>query len=63
MSYLVPNETIDRPGEDIGTVMSDFLVSIDEIEHQTGLDFFLKMEGSEEERLEVNTADEVWQLN
>ena len=51
-SFLVPNETIDRSGEDIGSVMSDFLVSIDEIEHQSGLDFFPEMEDAEEERLE-----------
>lgn len=62
MSFLVPNETIDRPGEDIGTVMSDFLVSIDEIENQTGLDFFPEMEDSEEESLEANATDEVWQI-
>ena len=62
MSFLIPNMTIDRPGEDLDTVMSDFLVSIDDIEHLTGLDFFPRMEDSAEEILEANPADEVWSV-
>jgi endonuclease G len=63
MAFLIPNKTIDRPGEDLDTVMSDFLVSIDEVEQLTGLDFFPRMQDSMEDILEANPANVVWKIN
>lgn len=63
MAFLVPNEAINRPNEDIGSVMGDFLVSIDEIEILTGLDFFPRMEDDAESTLEAQIADQVWDID
>ncbi len=57
IAYLIPNEVSDRP-------ISDFAVSIDQIETITGIDFFPNlMDDSMEEQLESTFDPKLWPLS
>jgi endonuclease G len=55
MALLIPNEEIKNE-------YNEYLISIDEIERLTGLDFFSEMPDHQEERLEAATSDNIWKI-
>ena len=57
VGFVMSNESSDKH-------LSDFMVSVDEVEKQTGLDFFNGMLGQkEEERLESYIDKKAWDVN
>ncbi len=53
IAFLVPHRDSDRP-------LYEFVVSVDEIEKRTGIDFFPKLNDAEEARLEKNSDYKNW---
>lgn len=53
IAFLVPHRDSDRP-------LYEFVVSVDEIEKRTGIDFFPKLNDTEEARLEKNSDYKNW---
>lgn len=53
IAFLVPHEESDRP-------LYEFVVSVDELEQRTGIDFFPKLEDATEVRLEKNNDYKEW---
>lgn len=53
-AYLFPQDTPE------GGRLDDFLVSIDELEHRTGLDFLHELPDAAEEALETRRAERAW---
>lgn len=53
-AYLFPQDTAE------GTRPDDFLVSIDELEHRTGLDFLHELPDPAEDALEARRAERAW---
>ena len=53
-AYLFPQETPE------GARLDDFLVSIDELEHRTGLDFLHELPDPAEDALEARRAERAW---
>jgi len=54
LSFIMPQE-IDRKAKP-----ADYLTSVDEVERQTGLDFFATLEDEIEDEIEAKTAQEIW---
>jgi endonuclease G, mitochondrial len=54
LAFVIPNENIS------GRRYNEFLVSIDEIETATGLDFLSALERNIQHQIESNAADQVW---
>jgi endonuclease G len=54
MAFLIPNEPISEPYE-------DYLVSIDEIESLTKIDFFSSLSDDAEVALEEEIAEQLWE--
>lgn len=53
IAFIMPNKKIDDP-------IMNYVVSIDEIEKKTGIDFFPTLDDSLEERLEKKSIEEEW---
>lgn len=53
IAFLVPHRDSDRP-------LYEFVVSVDEIEKRTGIDFFPKLNDADENRLEENSDYKEW---
>jgi endonuclease G len=53
IAFLVPHEDSDMP-------LYEFVVSVDELEQRTGIDFFPAMNDKEETRLEKNSDYKDW---
>ena len=53
IGFLVPHKDSDRP-------LYDFVVSVNQIEQMTGLDFFPKLDDSIEEKMEANSDWKAW---
>ena len=53
LAFLMPNEESNAP-------LSQFVVSVDEIERQTGIDFFENLSNSEKLEQETNTSSWVF---
>jgi len=53
---VLPNSKIPKE-----TPLADFIVSIDDVERMSGLDFFNVMDKETEEKIEGDKAGEVWQ--
>lgn len=53
IAFLVPHRDSDRP-------LYEFVVSVDEIEKRTGIDFFPKLNDADEVRLEKNSDYKNW---
>ena len=53
IAFLVPHEDSDRP-------LYEFVVTVDELEKRTGIDFFPKLEDATEVRLEKNSDYKEW---
>lgn len=56
IAFLVPHEDSDKP-------LYDFVISIDELEEKTGLNFFPKLDDSIENILEKNSDYKSWSFN
>ncbi|MBP2832580.1 DNA/RNA non-specific endonuclease [Aquimarina sp. U1-2] len=55
IAFLIPHKNTNRS-------LEEFVVSVDEIERLTGIDFFSKMEDTEQERLESSLITENWKF-
>ncbi|MEM9647932.1 MAG: DNA/RNA non-specific endonuclease [Bacteroidota bacterium] len=55
LAFLIPNQESSKP-------LHHFLVSVDEVEHITGIDFFKKMPQSWQEELETAVDKEGWKF-
>lgn len=53
IAFLMPHKDSDKP-------LYDFVVSVDEIEKRTGIDFFPKLDDAKENRLEASTSYKEW---
>tara|TARA_Y100000310_G_scaffold310238_1_gene355258 strand:- start:206 stop:409 length:204 start_codon:yes stop_codon:yes gene_type:complete len=53
IAFVFPNEKGENE-------MEDYIVSIDEIEDETGLDFLDVLDDSFEDELEASTASSLW---
>ncbi len=53
IAFLVPHKDIDKP-------LYEFVVSVDEIEKRTGIDFFPELDDSKENKLEASTSYKQW---
>ena len=53
IAFLVPHRESNKP-------LYEFVVSVDEIEQLTGIDFFSQLEDEKESRLEANTNYKNW---
>lgn len=56
IAFLVPNEASEKP-------LCDFVVSVDQIEKRTGIDFFPNLEDKIEDKLESSDAYKAWSFN
>ena len=53
IAFIFPNEKVPLP-------LEDYIVSIDDIESATGLDFFNVLEDTLEEEIEATSAEGLW---
>ena len=51
IGFIIPHRSSDQP-------LQVFAVSVDEVEKQTGLDFFSKIPDDQEERLEKSNIEQ-----
>ncbi len=56
IAFLVPHQNSDRP-------LYEFVVSVDELEELTGIDFFHQLPDDIEHRIEKNTDYKSWSFN
>jgi len=56
LAFVLPNSRIPKE-----TPLSDFIVSVDDVERMSGLDFFNVLDKETEEKIEGEKAGEVWQ--
>src|SRR5690606_30825784 len=56
IAFLLPHENSNKP-------LYDFVVSVDELEELTGIDFFPELEDDVENRLEAKSDSKDWSLN
>lgn len=56
IAFLVPNEASEKP-------LCDFVVSVDQIEKRTGIDFFPNLEDKIEDKLESSDDYKAWSFN
>ena len=56
IAFLIPNEASEKP-------LYDFVVSVDQIEKMTGIDFFPKLDDKIEEKLESSNDYKAWSFN
>ena len=56
IAFLIPHKSSDKP-------LYEFVVSVDEIEDLTGIDFFSKLEDSLENKLEAASSYKEWSFN
>lgn len=57
IAFIIPNKISDRP-------LNEFMVSVDEVERVTGIDFFYEMiNDAEEEKLELNIIKNKWNVS
>lgn len=56
IAFLVPNKKSDQP-------LYKFVISVDQLEKMTGIDFFPKLEDKTENRLESNIDYKTWSFN
>lgn len=54
MAFLIPNQKLEGN-------FDDYLVSVDQIERLTGLDFFSQMNDVDEDNMEASIAKKVWE--
>ena len=56
LAFIVPQEVCgDEP-------LTNYLATVDEVEHRTGLDFFSTLDAAEQERIESSAADVHWNV-
>ncbi|WP_430411670.1 DNA/RNA non-specific endonuclease [Kordia sp.] len=53
IAFLMPHKDIDKP-------LYEFVVSVDEVERRTGIDFFPELEDAKENQLEASTSYKEW---
>ena len=53
IAFLLPHKESDKP-------LYDFVVSVDELEKRTGIDFFPELEDALENQLEASTTYKQW---
>jgi endonuclease G len=53
IAFLIPHEASDKP-------LYEYVVSVDEIEKRTGIDFFPKLDDAKENKLEAMTTYKQW---
>ncbi len=53
MAFLVPHEKYNQP-------LYEFVVSVDELEKKTGIDFFPKLDDATENKLEASKDYKGW---
>lgn len=56
LTFVLPNRKIPKE-----TPLSDFIVSVDDVERMSGLDFFNVLDKDTEEKIEGEKASRVWQ--
>ena len=49
-----------KAGNDDGQALKQYVISIDELEQKTGIDFFCNLPDDIEERVESNVAPNAW---
>ncbi|RED48474.1 DNA/RNA non-specific endonuclease [Seonamhaeicola aphaedonensis] len=56
IAFLIPHEDSDKP-------LYDFVVSVDDLENLTGIDFFPQLDDTIENRLEASSSYKGWSFN
>ena len=56
LAFVLPNQKIPKE-----TPLTDFIVSVDDVERMSGLDFFNVLDKEAEDKIEGEKAGEVWQ--
>jgi endonuclease G len=56
IAFLIPHENSNKP-------LQEFVVSVDDVEKLTGIDFFPELEDSVEKKLEASSSYKAWRFN